>query len=48
MSEQNEKQDAPKPEAEQHPVPMVQVQGAGYITRKDGTVVPFTIQSESK
>ena len=37
------------PEGQQEPVPpvpMIRVYGEGYITRKDGEVVPFTIQGE--
>lgn len=37
------------PEAEAEapkPLPMLCCQGEGYITRKDGTVVHFTIQGE--
>ena len=28
------------------PLPIIRVEGTGYITRKDGEVVPFTIQGE--
>lgn len=28
-------------------VPMLQVHGEGYITRKDGTIVPFILSGES-
>jgi hypothetical protein len=28
------------------PIPIVQVRGEGYVTRKDGTVVPFTLKGE--
>ena len=28
------------------PLPLVRVYGEGYITRKDGTVVPFTFEGE--
>ena len=29
-------------------LPMFLVHGEGYVTRKDGTVVPFTISNETK
>jgi hypothetical protein len=35
-----------EPEPETEPLPLLIVQGEGFITRKDGTVVPFTISSE--
>ena len=28
------------------PIPIVRARGEGYVTRKDGTVVPFTFQGE--
>jgi hypothetical protein len=30
------------------PVPMIQCHGEGYITRADGTVVPFTLSTEEQ
>jgi hypothetical protein len=30
------------------PLPMLRVNGEGYITRKDGEVVPFKIEGEAK
>lgn len=43
MSEEQlpEKQDEPE-----KPLPIIRVEGEGYITRKNGEVVPFTIQGE--
>jgi hypothetical protein len=30
------------------PLPFLVAYGEGYVTRKDGTVVPFTFSSEAK
>ena len=37
----DEPADAPKP------IPMLVCRGEGYITRKDGTVIPFTLSNET-
>ena len=29
-----------------HPLPIIRCKGEGYITRKDGTIVPFTLEGE--
>lgn len=44
MSDEHELEVAEEPES---PLPPLVVQGEGYITRKDGTVVPFTLSNEA-
>jgi hypothetical protein len=49
MNEQNETHEHEFAEPqEQKPLPMIRVYGEGYITRKDGTVVPFTLSNEDQ
>lgn len=38
--------EVPPAEPEAKPLPMVVVRGAGYITRKNGEVIHFTIEGE--
>jgi hypothetical protein len=33
---------------EAKPLPMLVCHGEGYVTKADGTVIPFTIHGESK
>ena len=44
MSEQTEQ---PAPD-EAKSLPLLVCHGEGYVTRKDGTVIPFTIHGEIK
>jgi hypothetical protein len=50
MSEQTDERNEPTPDVAETenaaPVPMLRCSGEGYITRKDGTIVPFTFQGE--
>ena len=38
----------PETPPETQPIPMLQCEGEGYITRADGTVVHFKISTEDK
>ena len=44
--QQAEPRDEREVKSESAPLPMIQVRGEGYVTRKDGTVVPFTLKGE--
>jgi len=50
MNEQTPPEDQPdeSSEAEARPLPFLKCHGEGYITRKDGTIVPFTIDGETQ